>query len=53
MGTKLYFGRLTLYDEEGLIYEIKNTRVTRALEDLNQVLQARGSGVELVSQGMK
>lgn len=31
----------------------ENTRVTRALQDLNLVLRARGSGVELVSQGMR
>ena len=42
MATKLYFGRLTLYDEEGRIYDIKNTKVSRAIPELNEILQARG-----------
>jgi hypothetical protein len=42
MMPKLYFGRLTLYDEEGRIYEVKNTKVTRAIPELNEILQARG-----------
>ncbi len=42
MMPKLYFGRLTLYDEEGRIYEVKNTKVTRAIPEINQILQARG-----------
>lgn len=44
---KLYFGRLTLYDEEGRIYDIKNTRVSRAIPEINQILQARGMDIEL------
>ena len=42
MATKLYFRRLTLYDEEGQIYDIKNTKVSRAIPELNEILQARG-----------
>ena len=42
MMPKLYFGRLTLYDEEGQVYEVKNTKVTRAIPEINQILQARG-----------
>jgi len=44
MGAKLYFGHLTLYDNEGKVYEIRNTRVTRAIPELNRILQARGDG---------
>jgi len=47
MMPKLYFGRLTLYDEEGQVYEVKNTKVTRAIPEINQILQARGMGIEL------
>ncbi|MDI6720445.1 MAG: hypothetical protein QMD46_12615 [Methanomicrobiales archaeon] len=43
---KLYFGRLTLYDEEGRIYEVKNTKVTRAIPELNRILQARGIDIK-------
>jgi hypothetical protein len=46
MMPKLYFGRLTLYDEEGRIYEVKNTRVTRAIPEINQILQARGVDIK-------
>lgn len=46
---KLYFGRLTLYDGEGLIYEVKNTRVSRALPEINQILRARGDGTAELS----
>ena len=42
MMPKLYFGRLALYDEEGRIYDIKNTKVSRAIPEINQILQARG-----------
>ncbi len=47
MMPKLYFGRLTLYDEEGRIYDIKNTKVSRAIPEINQILRARGMDVEL------
>lgn len=46
MMPKLYFGRLTLYDEEGRIYEVKNARVTRAIPEINQILQARGVDIK-------
>lgn len=46
MMPKLYFGRLTLYDEEGRIYEVKNTKVTRAIPEINQILQARGVDIK-------
>ena len=46
MMPKLYFGRLTLYDEEGRIYEVKNTKVTRAIPVINQILQARGVDIK-------
>lgn len=46
MMPKLYFGRLTLYDEEGRIYEVKNTKVTRAIPELNEILQARGVDIK-------
>jgi hypothetical protein len=46
MMPKLYFGRLTLYDEEGRIYEVKNIKVTRAIPEINQILQARGVDIK-------
>ncbi len=46
MMPKLYFGRLTLYDEEGQVYEVKNTKVTRAIPEINQILQARGVDIK-------
>lgn len=46
MMPKLYFGRLTLYDEVGRIYEVKNTKVTRAIPEINQILQARGVDIK-------
>ena len=46
MMPKLYFGRLTLYDEEGRIYEVKNTKVTRAIPEINQILRARGVDIK-------
>jgi len=45
MAPKLYFGHLTLYDTEGKVYEVRNTKVTRALEEMNRILQARGDGI--------
>jgi len=52
--SRLYFGHLTLYDDEGLIYKIKNTQVSRALPEINQILQARGAGTtELVIREVK
>ena len=53
MMPKLYFGRLTLYDEEGQVYEVKNTKVTRAIPEINQILQARGLGIELTLTGVE
>ena len=50
---KLYFGRLTLFDEEGRIYEVKNTKVTRAIPEINQILQARGMGIEITLTGVE
>ena len=46
MMPKLYFGRLTLYDEEGQVYEVKNTKVIRAIPEINQILQARGVDIK-------
>lgn len=53
MMPKLYFGRLTLYDEEGRIYDIKNTKVSRAIPEINQLLQARGLDIELTLTGVE
>jgi hypothetical protein len=45
MAQKLYFGHLTLYDERGeMLYKAKNTRLALAIEELNQILRARGDG---------
>ena len=53
MMPKLYFGRLTLYDEEGRIYDIRNTKVSRAIPEINQILRARGMGIELTLTGVE
>lgn len=53
MMPKLYFGRLTLYDEEGRIYEVKNTKVTRAIPELNEILQARGVDIKFTLTGVE
>ncbi len=45
MTPRLYFGHLTLYDDEGKVYEIRNTKVDRAIGEMNQILQARGDGM--------
>jgi hypothetical protein len=52
MTPKLYFGHLTLYDTDGKVYEVRNTKVTRAIEEMNQILQARGDGTtEILIRG--
>lgn len=45
MTPRLYFGHLTLYDDDGKVYEIKKARFDRAIGEINKILQARGDGM--------
>ncbi|MDD4460202.1 MAG: hypothetical protein PHQ24_10440 [Proteiniphilum sp.] len=44
MAPKLYFRHLTLCDNDGGTYVFKNIEVTRAIKEINQIIQTRGDG---------